>query len=87
MKYREFNDGIIKWERIYESYDEVKDKNLPQWFKEYLLHIGEKYKTILGDIFTLIGMSETNEDYYFITSDLKGNKSFISCVGKIIPIK
>lgn len=87
MEYREFDKGLIKWERIYQSYKEVEDRNLPDWFKEYLLHVGEKYKNVVDKVFTLIGMSETNEDYYYVMQDLEGKRYFESCVGKITPIK
>ena len=86
MKYIEYNkDNYIQWEKIYFSYNEVKDReDLPDWFKEYLNHVGEKYITnTLKKIFELKGMSETNEDYYYYGIDDKGNELFETCVEKI----
>lgn len=36
-----------------------------------------------GKEITLIGMSETNEDYYFVTRDSDGKESYESCVGNL----
>lgn len=76
----------ITWERIYTSYDEVKNrKDLPLWFKESLKNIGKKYR-IIANTGTLIGMSETNEDYYYVFKRDNGTRYFESCVGKITEI-
>lgn len=48
-----------------------------------MLHIGEKYKDCRGKEVTLIGMSETNEDYYYVVEDSNGQKLFKSCVGSL----
>lgn len=76
----------ITWEKIYTSYDEVKSrKDLPLWFKESLKNIGKKYRTI-ANTGTLIGMSETNEDYYYVFKRDNNTRYFESCVGKITEI-
>ncbi len=77
-------DEYIKWEKIYSSYNEIRDKgDLPDWFKNYMSHIGEKYKDYRGKEVTLIGMSETDEDYYYVLEDSNGEKLFESCVGPL----
>ena len=44
MEFKKY-DGYIKWEKIYFSYNEVKDReDLPDWYKEFAAHIGNKYK-------------------------------------------
>lgn len=44
MECKEY-DEYIKCEKIYSSYNEIKDRgDLPDWFKNYMSHIGEKYK-------------------------------------------
>lgn len=74
----------LEWEKIYESPDEVKDrKDLPTWFKNYLNHIGEKYSTSNGIIFTLKGMTETNEDFYYYGIDDNGKKIYNTCSDSI----
>lgn len=84
MEYKEYGDGYIKWEKIYYSYDEIKDRNdLPDWYKEFASHIGDKYKDCRGRTVTLIGMSETNEDYYYVLKDSEGKRSFDTCVSNI----
>ena len=83
MKCKEY-DEYIKWEKIYSSYNEIKDRgDLPDWFKNYMSHIGEKYKDCREKEVTLIGMSETNEDYYYVVEDSNGEKLFESCVGPL----
>lgn len=32
-------------------------------------------------------MSETNEDYYFVTRDSDGKESYESCVGNLDPLE
>lgn len=72
----------IDYETIY--YNDKYVKHLPQRLQEIAKHIGEKCKLIMDDeIYTLIGISETNEDYYYCIKDSNGNKHLSSCVGKI----
>lgn len=72
--------------RVFPSY--AKDReDLPDWFKEFAAHIGDKYENCRGKEITLIGMSETNEDYYFVTRDSNGKKSYESCVGNLDPLE
>ena len=75
-------DLNIDFETIY--YNNKYTQNLPEWLQEIANHIGEKCK-LVGDeeIYTLIGISETNEDYYYYVEDDNGNRHFDSCVGKI----
>lgn len=74
-------------EILYHSYNEVKNrKDLPNWFKNYCSHIGNKYKDFEGREVTLIGMSETEDDYYFLTKDAEGREYYNSCVGRLDPI-
>jgi hypothetical protein len=76
MEFKEY-DGYIKWEKIYSSYNEVKDReDLPDWYKDFTK------KEV-----ALVGMSETNEDYYFVVKDSNDKESYESCVGDLVPIK
>lgn len=62
--------------------------DFPSWFKEYGRHFGEKYKLPFSNIeATLVGMSYTDEDYYYVLKDDNGKRYFESCVGRIDPIK
>ena len=80
MEFKKYDkNGYIKWEKIYSSYNEVKDReDLPEWFKNFAAHISDKYKDCRGKEITLIGMSEKNEDYYFVTRDSDGKESYVS---------
>ena len=72
----------IDYETIY--YNDKYVKHLPEWLQEIAKHIGEKCKLVMDNkIYTLIGISETNEDYYYYVKDNNGNKHLSSCVGKI----
>lgn len=57
--------------------------DFPKWFQEMGLNFGKKCTTIDGTVHTLIGMSETFEDYYYILEDESGKKTYESCVGKL----
>lgn len=85
MEYIEYKDHqFLEWEKIYTSYDEVKDReDLPEWFKQCLHHVGEKYKNSGNEVFTLKGMSETNEDYYYYGTKENGEEYFDTCVDKV----
>ena len=72
----------IDYETIY--YSNKYTKHLPRWLQEIAKNIGEKCKLATDDkIYTLIGISETNEDYYYYVEDNNGKRHFDSCVGKI----
>lgn len=88
MEFKEYNkNGYIKWEKIYSSYNEIKDReDLPDWYKEFATHIGNSFKDWRGKEVTLIGLSETNEDYYFVTKDSDGKKSYESCTINLEPL-
>lgn len=43
---------------------------------------GKQVKMDDGNIYTLIGMSYTYLDYYYILKDVNNRKSMWSCVGK-----
>lgn len=77
---REFYDGKAL------ANNEIKSgfgNDFPKWFREMGLHFGEKCRMADGKEYTLIGMSETFEDYYYIVEDEKGNKSYHTGVGNI----
>lgn len=77
---REFYDGQSL------ANNEIKNgfgKDFPTWFREAGLHFGEKCKMPDDKVYTLVGMSETFEDYYYIVVDEDGKKSYHTCVGKI----
>lgn len=79
MKFKEYDKN---GEKIYSSYNEVRE-DLPEWFKNF----AAQYKDCRGKEITLIGMSETNEDYYFVTRDSDGKESYESCVGNLDPLE
>lgn len=54
----------------------------PKWFKEAGLNFGKKC-LVDNKIGTLIGMSETFDDYYYILQMEDGSKRAYSCVGKL----
>jgi hypothetical protein len=45
-------------------------------------HFGEKV-IVSGETYTLIGMSITYRDYYYILLNTDGSRVFSSCVGKL----
>lgn len=56
----------------------------PEHIKKLGEFFGRKVKCYQKDeIFTLIGVSSTCEDYYYILKDENGEIFFESCVGKI----
>lgn len=76
----------IDFETIY--YNNKYTKHLPEWLQEIANHIGERCKLVgHKEVYTLIGISETNEDYYYCIKDSNGNKHLSSCVSKIEFIK
>lgn len=78
---REFFDGNAL------ANNEIKSgfgNDFPKWFREAGKHFGQKCKVSCDDkIYTLIGMSETFEDYYYIVVDENGKKHYHTGVGKI----
>lgn len=52
-------------------------------FREMGNHFGKKCISMDGKIYTLVGMSETFEDYYYILQKEDGAKSCHSCVGRV----
>lgn len=75
---REISDG----EKL--ASNKIKDgfgNDFPEWFRECGKHFNEKVKMDDKEC-TLIGMSETFVDYYYIVLN-KGKKEYWSCVGKI----
>ena len=75
---REFYDGKSL------ANNEIKDgfgNDFPEWFREAGLHFGEKCKMVDKEVYTLVGMSETFEDYYYIVKDENGRTFKHSCVG------
>lgn len=66
--------------------NEIKDgfgKDFPEWFRECGKHFGRQVKTFTGKVYTLIGMSYTYMDYYYLLEDKEGKRVEESCVGKI----
>lgn len=77
---REFFDGNAL------ANNEIKDGfggYFPEWFREAGLHFGEKCRMADEKVYTLVGMSETFEDYYYIVKDENGKTIKHSCVGGI----
>lgn len=75
---REFYDGKSL------ANNEIKDgfgNDFPEWFRKAGLHFGEKCKMVDKEVYTLVGMSETFEDY--IVKDENGRTFKHSCVGGI----
>lgn len=77
------------YEIIYRSYDDmVTHPELPDWFVEFGKNIGKRYKTSIGRPIeaTLIGMSETEEDFYYVLKLDNGKTVFETCVSKLIEV-
>lgn len=77
---REFYDGASL------ARNEIKTgfgDDFPEWFKEMGNHFGQKCVSMDRETYTLVGMSETFEDYYYILQREDGSKCYHSCVGKI----
>ena len=77
---REFYDGQSL------ANNEIKSgsgDDFPEWFREAGRHFGEKCRMPDDKVYTLIGMSETFEDYYYILQKEDGSRSYHSCVGSI----
>lgn len=77
---REFYDG----EALLNN--KIKDgngKDFPKWFREMGKHFGRKCISMDNERYTLVGMSETFEDYYYILQREDGSKCYHTCVGKI----
>lgn len=66
--------------------NEIKDgfdKDFPEWFRECGKHFGQQVVVEpTGEVKTLIGMSYTYKDYYYIL-EKDGKKSYHTCVGGI----
>lgn len=73
----------ITFEKEYYSIDQCRN-GLPQWFYDMMKNVGKKC-IVCGQHKALIflGMSETNEDYYYILKDTDGRKILSSAVGMI----
>lgn len=66
--------------------NQIKDgcgKDFPEWFREMGKHFGKKCVSIDNEQYTLVGMSETFEDYYYILQREDGSKCHHTCVGKL----
>lgn len=60
--------------------------------KKYFMDFVEQHQNELmidpaWDIVKLVGFEDDGEDYYYIVYSGKRGKSFVSCVGKLIPLK
>lgn len=76
--------------KIYNGEDlannKIKDgfgKDFPEWFRNIGTLFGRKVKMDDGKIYTLIGVSYTYLDYYYIVKDRNDNIKMWSCVGGI----
>lgn len=62
----------------------VDNKTLiEQEVKDY----GNQIVLYSGELYRLIGYADGKEDYYYITKDMRGRRSWQSCVGGIVPLK
>lgn len=64
--------------------NKIKDgfgKDFPEWFRECGKHFGQQVK-ISEQVLTLIGMSYTYRDYYYIL-EKDGKKTYETCVSDI----
>lgn len=77
---REFYDGQSLAANEIKSGD---GSDFPEWFREMGKHFGKKCVSMDGETYTLVGMSETFEDYYYILQKEDGTKSHHSCVGRV----
>lgn len=77
---REFYDGQSLAANEIKSGD---GSDFPKWFREMGKHFGKKCVSMDGETYTLVGMSETFEDYYYILQKEDGTKSHHSCVGRV----
>lgn len=57
--------------------------DFPKWFREAGINFGKRCITPTKELGTLIGMSETFDDYYYILEMEDGTKHKFSCVGKL----
>lgn len=85
---QDFNEGeevfIYDGKRL--ANNEIKDgfgNNFPTWLREIGDHFGEKIIMSDGNEYTLIGISYTYLDYYYLVKDDKENKAARSCVERI----
>jgi len=68
--------------------NEIKDpydnSDFPDWYRELGSHFGEKVKIYADDtIYTLIGVSYTYSDLYYILQMENGSKVFSSCAERL----
>ena len=64
--------------------NEIKDgfgRDFPEWFRNIGRFFGKKVKMDNNKTYTLIGVSYTYLDYYYILKDVNNRKSMWSCVG------
>lgn len=81
-----YNEGeeveIFDGEKL--ANNEIKDgfgRDFPVWFRNMGNLFGKQVKMDDGNTYTLIGMSYTYLDYYYILKDVNNRKSMWSCVG------
>ena len=69
---------------IQESVEPFDNKIIiEQEIKEF----GNQIVLYSGDLYRLIGYADGKDDYYYIMKNLRGVKSWQSCVGGIVPLK
>lgn len=84
----DYNEGeeVCIWDGTKLANNEIKDgfgEDFPQWFRDCGKHFGQKVKNKAdGKVYTLVGMSYTYLDYYYILES-NNKKHYCSCVGGI----
>lgn len=64
--------------------NEIKNgygKDFPEWFRNIGTFFGKKVRMDDNKVYTLIGVSYTYFDYYYILKDVNNRKRTWSCVG------
>lgn len=79
-------EEVFIWDGTALAKNEIKDgfgQDFPNWFRECGKHFGQQVVVEpTGEVKTLIGMSYTYRDYYYIL-EKNGKKSYHTCVGGI----
>ena len=98
-EYNRLTNSSNKWDegeevKIYDGPTLASNKlkngfgdDFPERFREWGNHFGKKVLNKADNkIYTLIGMSYTYLDYYYILESEDGKKHYSSCIGKLIVI-
>lgn len=85
---KSYNEGeeVSIWDGTRLANNEIKDgfgNDFPEWFRNYGKCFGKQVKSRAdGKVYTLVGMSYTYLDYYFIF-EKDGKKQYATCLGGI----